>query len=148
VILRAATGDDVAAVAALERELFAADAWSAASVLEEFTGPRRVAVVAVLPGDGVGRLVGYAVAARAGDVVDLQRVGVHPDHRRRGLARALLAATLDAEARTLLEVSADNTAAIAFYVAEGFSEIARRRRYYRDGSDAVVLERPAGRMEA
>ena len=41
----------------------------------------------------------------------------------------------------LLEVSARNTGALAFYGAEGFTEIARRRRYYRDGADAVVMER-------
>ena len=49
----------------------------------------------------------------------------------------------------LLEVSAANGSAIAFYTAEGFAEIDRRRRYYRDGSDALVLRRqlsgsPAG----
>ena len=38
--------------------------------------------------------------------------------------------------------SAFNAAASAFYAAEGFAPIDRRRRYYRDGSDAVVMERP------
>jgi ribosomal-protein-alanine N-acetyltransferase len=33
-----------------------------------------------------------------------------------------------------------NHAARALYAATGFVELARRRRYYRDGSDAVVLE--------
>ena len=41
----------------------------------------------------------------------------------------------------LLEVSAGNAGARAFYAAEGFVEIDRRRRYYRDGSDAVVMAR-------
>jgi ribosomal-protein-alanine N-acetyltransferase len=40
----------------------------------------------------------------------------------------------------LLEVRADNAGALAFYLAEGFAEIDRRRRYYRDGADAIVLE--------
>ena len=34
-----------------------------------------------------------------------------------------------------------NAAALAFYAAEGFTEVARRRRYYRDGADAVVMQR-------
>ena len=38
-------------------------------------------------------------------------------------------------------MSADNDAALAFYAGEGFVEIDRRRGYYRDGSDAVVMER-------
>jgi ribosomal-protein-alanine N-acetyltransferase len=39
----------------------------------------------------------------------------------------------------LLEVSAANQAALALYEAAGFEEIDRRRRYYRDGTDAVVM---------
>ena len=44
--------------------------------------------------------------------------------------------------RILLEVSATNDAALAFYASAGFVEIDRRRRYYRDGTDALVLQAP------
>ena len=134
-IVRAATGDDVAAVHALERLLFGADAWSEQSVREELTGPRRRAVVACDPD-----LVGYAVTLDVGDVTDLQRVAVHPTRQREGMARALLAAVAP-DGDLLLEVSAANAPARQFYAAEGFVEIDRRRRYYRDGSDALVLRR-------
>ena len=83
--LRPATADDVAAVRALEVDLFGADAWSETSVREELLGERRTAVVACDP-----EVVGYVVTAAAGDVVDLQRVAVREDHRRSGLARRLL----------------------------------------------------------
>jgi ribosomal-protein-alanine acetyltransferase len=142
VILRPATADDVDAVASLEGEVFGADAWSQDSVRSELTGERRVTLVACAP-----EVVGYAVTAAVGDVVDLQRIAVHPAHRRHGLARLLLAAVSERADgdRMLLEVSAGNTAALAFYAAEGFTEIDRRRRYYRDGSDAVVMQRRACR---
>jgi ribosomal-protein-alanine N-acetyltransferase len=135
--LRPATPDDVAAVHALDVHLFGPDAWSKGSVREELTGPRRVAVVACDP-----EPVGYVVTASAGEVVDLLRIAVAPEHRRRGLARRLLATALERAdgGRMLLEVGADNRAALAFYAAEGFTEIDRRPRYYRDGSDAVVME--------
>lgn len=140
--LRPATADDVDAVAALEAEVFGADAWSRAAVRSELTGERRVALVACAPD-----VVGYAVTVSAGDVVDLQRIAVRPEHRRQGLASRLLAAVSELAGgdRMLLEVRAGNTAALAFYAAEGFAEIDRRRRYYRDGSDAVVMERPERR---
>lgn len=141
--VRPARAGDVAEVAALDRLLFGPDAWSTPQVEEELVGERRRAWVA---GDPV---VGYAVTLRVGDpveLVDLQRIAVRPEDRRRGLARALLAAaTADAAAtgatRMLLEVSADNPGALAFYAAEGFTGIDRRRGYYRDGSDALVLEK-------
>jgi ribosomal-protein-alanine N-acetyltransferase len=133
---------DTAAVTALELALFTADAWSEGSVAAELTGPGRQAVVAVED----GTLVGYVVTLQGPDVVDLQRIGVDPGHRRRGTATALLDAVLSRADHTgadrmLLEVSAGNAAALAFYAAAGFVEIDRRRRYYRDGSDAVVMRR-------
>ena len=42
----------------------------------------------------------------------------------------------------LLEVRADNRGALAFYAEHGFVEIDRRLRYYRDGTDAVVMRLP------
>lgn len=138
--IRPAVAEDIDAVVALERELFGADAWSAPSVVEELTGPRRRALVAV----DAEVVVGYAVTLLAGDVVDLQRVAVAPPHRRTGAACRLLeelagAALADGAERMLLEVSAANEGALAFYAARGFGEIDRRPRYYRDGSDALVL---------
>jgi ribosomal-protein-alanine N-acetyltransferase len=133
--LRPATEDDVAAVHALEVSVFGADAWSEQSVHEELVGPRRRSVVACDP-----HVVGYAVTSAAGDAEDLQRLVVHPGHRRRGTARALLAA-VSGRTRMLLEVSAGNEAAVRLYASEGFGEIHRRPAYYRDGSAAIVMER-------
>jgi ribosomal protein S18 acetylase RimI-like enzyme len=132
VTLRPAVREDVDTLVALEQQLFGVDAWSAASVRDEVLAGR--VVVAADP-----HLAGYVVIRPAGDAVDLMRIAVAPAARRRGLARALLGA-VRSDVRLLLEVSADNTGALAFYAAEGFVEIARRRRYYRDGSDAVVME--------
>jgi ribosomal-protein-alanine N-acetyltransferase len=44
----------------------------------------------------------------------------------------------------LLEVRENNAGALAFYVARGFAEVDRRRRYYRDGATAIVLLRDLG----
>ena len=139
--LRPATADDVAAVVALETALFGVDAWNEEQVREELVGEGRRAWVV---GDPV---VGYAVTWRSGDVVDLQRIAVHPEHQRRGLARGLLDAAVAAGRaeradRMLLEVAAGNRSALALYAEAGFLEIDRRRRYYRDGSDAVVMRLP------
>jgi ribosomal-protein-alanine N-acetyltransferase len=44
--------------------------------------------------------------------------------------------------RLLLEVAEAYEGAGAFYAAHGSVELDRRRRYYRDGSDALVLRLP------
>ena len=51
-------------------------------------------------------------------------------------------ACADGAERVVLEVREDNAGALAFYSARGFTELARRLRYYRDGATAVVLELP------
>jgi len=128
-------------VAELERELFGLEAWSPAQVREELLGKRRRAWVAGEP------VHGYVVSVLTGDAADLQRIGVHPDHRRHGVASAMVdqvvgAAAEDGAVRVLLEVAGDNVGALQFYASAGFSEIARRRGYYRGGRDALVLSRP------
>jgi len=147
VTIRPATGDDFAGVRALEVELFGADAWSDQTVLATLARGRVLVVE-----DEV--LLGYVVLAGTEEVADLERIGVRRDHQRAGLASALLDAALRdvGPDRVLLEVRADNGPALAFYARAGFAEIDRRRRYYRDGIDAIVLEldlrhRPPGAVE-
>jgi len=91
-------------------------------------------------------VVGYAAASLFADVSELQRIAVVPTGRRTGIGSALLAriereARLRYSERLLLEVREDNAGACAFYAARGFHEIARRARYYADGTTAVVLEK-------
>jgi ribosomal-protein-alanine acetyltransferase len=141
-VIRAARAADVDVVAALEKTLFGVDAWSPDLVAEELLGARRQAVIADAAD---GQVVGYAVLLLGGDVVDLQRIGVAPAYQRRGLAGALLADVRDralgvGALRMMLEVSAANEPALAFYADAGFVEVDRRRRYYRDGTDAVVMK--------
>ena len=144
--IRRATVDDVGAVTLLEQELFTGDAWSLESVTEEVTGPHRHALVAC---DDEGTVIGYVVAMQVDDVLDLHRIAVVPLARRTGIARALLTAVQEAgrasgARRMLLEVSDGNEAGVQFYAGAGFVEIDRRAGYYRDGTDALVLQTELG----
>jgi [ribosomal protein S18]-alanine N-acetyltransferase len=144
--VRRATVDDVGPVTLLEEELFSGDDWSLESVTEEVTGPHRHAFVAC---DDEGTVIGYVVAMRVDDVIDLHRIAVVPPARRTGVARALLGSVQQAgrdegATRMLLEVSAGNEAALRFYEDAGFVEIDRRPGYYRDGTDALVLQAGLG----
>ena len=144
-IVRPATPPDADGILALEAALFGVDAWSSSSVLAELTAADRSCAVAVSD----GKVIGYVVTLRTGDVADLQRIGVDPARQRQGVATALLQAALeqahdDGADAMLLEVSEANGPALAFYAREGFVEIDRRRRYYRDGTDALILRRGRG----
>lgn len=143
--VRRATEHDLADVVHLEQTCLGADAWSEGLVREGVAG--LLPTVSYLVAEQDGRVVGHAVVSAAGDVAELQRIAVAPEHRRRGVAARLLAHVVDAARRThadrlLLEVRADNAGALAFYAGQGFAEIDRRKRYYADGATAVVLRRP------
>jgi ribosomal protein S18 acetylase RimI-like enzyme len=80
-----------------------------------------VALIAEEDGAAVGFLLARPRSARVGYVSDLY---VRPDHRRRGVARALLLeglSRLDLEVVTL-DVDAANSDARAFYARLGFRE--------------------------
>jgi ribosomal-protein-alanine N-acetyltransferase len=145
VTIRPATAADADVIAILEAECQGEDAWSAALVRDGVTGGLPTVQYLVSEDDGTAN--GYAVASYAGDIAELQRIGVAEGARRRGIASALLDAVVahapaTGADRMLLEVRADNRGAIAFYADRGFVEIDRRTRYYRDGTDAVVMRLP------
>jgi ribosomal-protein-alanine N-acetyltransferase len=84
------------------------------------------------------------VAAEEAEVLTL---AVHPAARRGGIGAALMRGLMAESARrggrdVFLEVSAGNEAARALYAGLGAAEAGWRRRYYPDGSDALVLRLP------
>lgn len=80
------------------------------------------------------------------DEAHITVLAVDPRYQRRGLGKWLLVNLLeDACHRTLtratLEVRPSNSLALALYESLGFEALGRRRRYYADGEDALVLWR-------
>ena len=142
--LREARWTDVPALTALELEVFPDDAWSEPTWWAELAArPRRDYVVLA---DGE-RLLGYAGLDHAGDVADVMTVAVSPRGRGAGLGRALLD-ELESRARrrgaasVMLEVRADNVAAVALYERAGYAVLRTRPRYYQPGDvDALVMRK-------
>jgi ribosomal-protein-alanine N-acetyltransferase len=71
-------------------------------------------------------------------------VAVDPEHRREGVATALIKRLLDEIEgidKVMLEVRGSNEPAIEMYQGFGFDAVGYRRRYYQDnGEDALVME--------
>jgi tRNA threonylcarbamoyladenosine biosynthesis protein TsaB len=94
-----------------------------------------------------GEPCGFVLARDLGDECEILSVGVEPAARRRGTGARLMRAAL-AEARrrdipsVVLEVAADNEAALRLYTRLGFIGVGHRPRYYRRPSglaDALIL---------
>ncbi|WP_439599287.1 GNAT family N-acetyltransferase [Falsiroseomonas sp.] len=114
----------------------------------EAWGADAIALMLDLPG-AFGLLrpgAGFVLARVAADEAEILTLAVHPAQRRAGLGGALLAeamagAVLRGATAMFLEVSERNAPARALYARSGFAEVGRRRRYYADGADALVLRR-------
>jgi len=96
--------------------------------------------------DSAGAVVGFVVARRVVDLLEVDLLGVASPHRRQGIAVSLLETLLDVErgagaAEVHLELRASNAAARALYRRLGFVVVGRRARYYPDGEDALLLTR-------
>lgn len=134
--------EDLDEVIAIERTAFSMP-WSRGAFLYELQ-QNRVARCLVMREDA--RVVGYLCLWEIGDELHITNVAVHLEHRRRGIARSLLAGVLeDGRARRLklvvLEVRPSNHEARALYESFGFRVIGHRRGYYYDtGEDALVME--------
>jgi ribosomal-protein-alanine N-acetyltransferase len=86
---------------------------------------------------------GFIVWRVAADECEIITIGVHPDHRGRGIAATmlgLLERQLQRPTKIFLEVAADNAAARALYEKYGYQQIGIRPKYY-DGAPAVIMEK-------
>lgn len=136
---------DLPQVIGIERRAFPTP-WSLAMFVLELSKTSGICLAAVLDTDGGRRLVGYLICSRYETVWHVMNVAVDPDHRREGVASALLGELYvrvdEEQARYTLEVRRSNDAAIHLYEREGFRAAGMRRRYYQDnGEDALVMWR-------
>lgn len=93
------------------------------------------ATPALVACDARRRIAGFALMRLAGSEAELISIAVEPKWRGKGLGGALIRACIEElrltpASRFILEVAADNPAAIALYRRHGFREIGRREAYY------------------
>ena len=141
--IREAGLTDLKSVFAIEKESFPTP-WSRWTFLAELNQSLGHFLVAGPPLSHPWELWGYIVFWLVADEMHLLNLAVHPEKRRRGVARVLLQEALR-RSRALgakgawLEVRPSNTPALALYASFGFKEMGRRPRYYEDTQEDAIL---------
>ena len=90
------------------------------------------------------RIIGFLAFEQVLDEGSIVEVAVHPDHRRKGIARELIKNAVECceELETVyLEVRESNIPAISLYKNLGFYEVGKRRDYYSDPKEDAVIMR-------
>lgn len=129
--IRAATHDDLAAIAAIQAASPQASQWDPASYLDYDC------LVAIEDDRVAGFLVSRQTAPGEREILN---VAVQLSARRHGVARRLIAAELErARGQWFLEVRESNVAALNLYKACGFQEKGRRDSYYHDPPEPGIV---------
>jgi ribosomal-protein-alanine acetyltransferase len=142
--LRRANAADLAALMALEVEIYPEDAWSSENMSLELTGNHTYYLVAIADDGAIDAYAGLLAPLGTGQG-DIQTITVAPRARRQGLARALMLQLVNEARRRgaeelFLEVRVDNEPAQALYRELGFEPVAIRKGYYGGTIDAVSMK--------
>jgi len=138
--IRKMTVEDVPAVVDLDQKSFSLP-WPERSFRFELTdNPASRCWVAELDGTVVGMIVVWLIV----DEAHVATLATHPDFRRQGIGRRLLAQALrhlieEGAQSSFLEVRESNIAAQEMYHKFGYEATGRRRRYYRDNDEDAIL---------
>lgn len=140
--------DDLEEVMQIERAAFK-HPWSPELFRRELEHDWSTILVAIEPltsaPRGGERIVGFLIHWLVHDEVHILNVAVDPDHRRRGIARALMAETekraqMAGAALLTLEVRRTNQAALDLYRGFDYRAVGVRPNYYADeNEDAIVM---------
>ena len=138
----------VEAVAAIEAMIQRQDPWSN-QILNELLEQDSIQLM-IMNNRANDEVIGYCLYQVLFEQAEILRIGTHPVYQRQRIASKIFAKlnevleTQQVEA-LLLEVRADNTAAIALYEQQGFTMIHRRKGYYQLGLqsaiDALIMQR-------
>ena len=141
-------GEMLEAVAAIEAMIQLQEPWSN-QTLNELLEQDSIQLMLVINTANY-EVIGYCLYQVLFERAEILRIGTHPDYQRQGIASKIfkkLNEVLKNQAveALLLEVRADNTAAIALYEQQGFTMIHRRKGYYQLGLqsaiDALIMQR-------
>jgi ribosomal-protein-alanine N-acetyltransferase len=137
--LRRAHVDDIEQIASIEAQI-EPGAWTADALRRQLVADTAASLVATDRSD----VVGHVLTTVAADEAEVLTLAVAPARRRGGAGAALMHAVMiewgsRGVRQAFLEVRVDNRPARALYEALGFREVGRRRAYYGDGTDALVM---------
>ncbi len=146
VLIQPMSVQDIPEIEVLERVCFPAP-WSGDVYRHELARNQLGSYWVMRPAvvKGAPPILAYGGFWAMGPEAHIVTIASHPDYRRQGLGRRLLAFMIErahavGASEVTLEVRAGNRAAQAMYQAMGFLLVGVRKRYYHDnGEDALLM---------
>lgn len=136
-MIREAVTKDLDVIATLEKSIFD-NPYSNEQISKDISCGN----VRVIEHDGF--VVGYITYTHVADEAEIERIAVNSLYRKMGLGTILVMHALQelkeyGVCKVFLEVKKQNTPARQLYLKCGFKPISERKKYYHDGSDAIIF---------
>lgn len=132
-----ATEKNLSVLASVEKAIFD-HPWSEAQLKSHLDSAQPIWIYT----DNTSTIQGYMIVSEVCDEWEVLRIAVLPEYRRKGHAQTMLS-FLEQEASPdgtlFLEVRETNISACQLYKLNGFIETGRRKGYYQDGEDALLM---------
>lgn len=130
-----ATEKNIPDILKIEEECFSTP-WSERSIAESLSNPDSYFYISFADGNAAG-YIGLQIFSGEGYVTN---VAVLPEHRKKGIAKALIEKALQNEMEFItLEVRVSNIPAINLYKQFGFEEVGIRPKFYREPEENALL---------
>lgn len=138
--IRTALTQDAGTIAAIDASQIFGAHWSAAQIQSELAQPAGHVLVC----DEQGVIAGFIAFRCAAGVGEILNLAVRPDKLRRGAGTLLVRGALEFMRRQgpvqlSLEVNERNLPARALYEKTGFAVLARRKKFYNNADDALIM---------
>ena len=126
----------------IENMSFTVDAYTVEQFKDWYEKCPELSIVAEIS----GKIAGYMMTCILPEGGDIVSIAVHPDYRRKGIAKALFDYTSgylkeQGLSQVRLEVKRTNFEGLRFWEDTGFEVVGIEPNYYRDGAEALVMRK-------
>lgn len=134
-LIRPADQKDLNDIAIFENRFFLNDCYSMRNLEEIFHNSNYQIIIV----EYEQKNIAYLIYMKSVDFNEILKIGVDENYRNLKIGSLLIDLLKQKKQNILLEVSDLNTNALNFYLKHGFMKQNIRKRYYANGSDAILM---------
>lgn len=133
------TKRDLLEIEKISNQRFGNESWTKAQFESSYSLDSSIFLVAFEK----EKLVSFLIGQDTVDSINILLLATEKEFEKKGFAGALVEALAERfkGKKLWLEVKESNSFAIKFYQKNGFKPVYTRKKYYKDGENAIILER-------
>ena len=138
--IRTAIISDLAKIAKIEKQVFTDSPWNYNLIRDELVSKKDRETLVITDYENI---IGYLMIRKSKNMIEIIKFAIDKVFQEKGVGWQLFSYFLDSlpvMTEVILEVDQENKKAINLYRKAGFFKIGLRKKYYNDGSDALVMK--------